>query len=188
MNTTLRRMMRITPVLVFALWLVAAQVSSAQDTGAGLNVTAVESVKAGSTIEVTATLIGPGGHPVEGQLIEFSLSVEFLSYFDDILLCAAETDDVGTARIEFTPKSEGDQTLIARVSAGAGEVVISERQLLVTSGGQLYRELSPVRVPGANVWMATGVLLAVWSVFILIALSIWQIARMGENIGDRADA
>ena len=194
MITNARRVLLSTPLLfllVLAICLVfvaTPQIARGQDAKATLDVSAVESAKAGSTIEVLATLFGPDVRPVKGQDIEFTLSVEFLSNFDDISLGTATTDDTGTARIEFTPKSEGDHVLTARVSAGPGGIAVSQRQLMVTSGGQLYRELSPVRVPGANVWMATGVLLAVWGVFVLIALRIWQIARMGEDPGGKADA
>lgn len=192
MNVFIMRMVRVSPLpalLLTSMALLAImQVASAQDAGLALDVAAVDSAQAGTTIEVVATLLGPDGKPVEGQDIEFTLSVEFLSNFDDISLGIARTDDTGTARIEFIPKSEGDHVLTAGTLAGADEDAFSQRQLTVTSGGQLYRELSPVRVPGANVWMATGVLLAVWGVFLLIALRIWQIARMGEDAGGKADA
>ena len=188
MSATTRQTTRLIPLLALATWLAMTQVASAQDATMTLNVSAVERAQAGSKIEVLASLSGPDGQPVEGHDIEFTLSVEFLSNFDDISLGVAQTDDTGTARIEFVPRSEGDHILTARTAAGENVTAYSERQLTVTSAGQLYRELSPVRVPGANVWMATGVLLAVWGVFVLIALRIWQIARMGEEQRGDADA
>lgn len=192
MNVFIMRMVRISPLPALLLTsmalLATTQVASAQEASLALDVAAVDSAQAGTTIEVVATLLGPDGKPVKGQDIEFTLSVEFLSNFDDISLGIARTDDTGTARIEFIPRSEGDHVLTAGTLSGADEDTFSQRQLTVTSGGQLYRELSPVRVPGANVWMATGVLLAVWGVFLLIALRIWQIARMGEVQRGDADA
>ncbi len=189
MNTIPRRFLKALPVLALFFTLVTVQVARAQEPDPTLNVSVVESAQAGSIIEVVAILTGPDGELISGQDIEFNLSVEFMGYFDDILIGSATTDDAGIARIEYMPRAEGDHTLVARARSKNDQTIASDSSpLQVTPGSQLYRESSPVRIPGANVWMVAIVLLVVWGVFILIALRIWQIARLGENTGDRADA
>jgi len=185
---TTRRAMKLVPVLALLAWLATTSIVSAQDRRATLDISAVETVQAGSATEVVATLIELDGAPIEGELIEFYMSVKFLSNSDDIAIGTAVTDEKGTARIEFVPKAEGEHFLTASTSADSEVSAFSEMEMTVSPGPQLYRELSPVRVPGANVWMAAAVLLAVWGVFVMIALRIWQIAKLGEDAGGSADA
>ncbi|MDA1279059.1 MAG: hypothetical protein O3B95_03330 [Chloroflexi bacterium] len=186
-TSTTRKMTRLLPLVALLAWLTMTQVVSAQDRSASLSLTATDSVVAGTAMEVTATLLDAGGVPIAGELIEFSMSVEFLSNSDDISIGSASTDESGVARIEFTPKAEGDHFLTASTSSESDLDEFAETEITVTPGPQLYSELSPIRVPGANVWMTTAVLLAVWSVFVLVALRIWQIARIGEDAGGSAN-
>ncbi len=185
---TTTQVIKVLSLMTVLTWLSLSSVASAQERRATLEVSAVESVEAGSTMEIVATLVEQDGSPITGEVIDFSLSVEFMSNSGEIHIGSATTDESGVARIEYTPKAEGDHYLTAGTSDSSDVSAFSEMEMTVTSGPQLYRELSPIRVPGANVWMTSAVLIAVWSVFVLIALRIWQISRIGEREGDNSDA
>lgn len=183
------QIIRVLPVfaLLLAFLVVSPSIAQAQSRRATLHVTAVDSAQSGSTVEVVANLTEPDGAPIEGELIEFSMSVEFLSNSGEISIGSATTDELGVARIEFIPRAEGDHYLVASSSEESDVSAFSEIEISVTPGNQLYNELSPIRVPGANVWMTAAVLLAVWSVFVLVAIRIWQIARVGERDGGKSN-
>ena len=105
--------------------------------------------------------------PIYDAEVIFTLEVEFLNVTDNVDLGTAVTDDNGLALIEYEPRIEGANNITATF---AGNDVFTSAasvgQLEVESGGQLYREYRPYRIPGANVWMTTAVLTTVWIVFI----------------------
>lgn len=184
---TTRQVIKILSLMAVLVWLSVSSVASAQERRATLEIFAVESVEAGSRMEILATLAEQDGTPIAEEVIDFTLSVDFMSNSGEIHIGSATTDESGVARIEYTPKAEGDHYLTANTSESSDVSAFSEMEMTVTSGPQLYRELSPIRVPGANVWMTSAVLIAIWSVFVLIALRIWQISRIGEREGGNSD-
>ena len=185
---TFKRTIRILPVLAIVAWFVVSSAVSAQERRATMSVTAPEMAPAGSMVELVATLTEQDGAPIIGETIEFLMTVEFMSNSGEIPIGSGMTDDSGVVRIEYTPKAEGDHYVIVRSSDDSEVSAFSETEMNVSPGPQLYGELSPVRVPGANVWMTSAVLFVVWAVFVLIALRIWQIARIGERGAGSPDA
>jgi len=185
---TTRQVIKVLSLMAVLAWLSVSSVANAQERRATLEVSAVESVEAGSQMEIVATLAEQDGTPIADEAIDFSLSVDFMSNSGEIHIGSATTDELGVAQIEYMPKAEGDHYLTASTSESSEVSAFSEMEMTITSGPQLYQELSPIRVPGANVWMTSAVLIAVWSVFVLIALRIWQISRIGEREGGNPDA
>ncbi|NQW21059.1 MAG: hypothetical protein HQ477_10140 [Chloroflexi bacterium] len=185
---TTRQVIKVLPLMAVLVWLTMTSIVSAQERRATLEVSASESTQAGTAMEIVATLTELDGTPIAGEVIDFALSVEFMSNSGEIHIGSATTDASGIARLEYIPKAEGDHYLTASSSENSEVSAFSEMEMTVTSGPQLYRELSPIRVPGANVWMTSAVLIAVWSVFVLIALRIWQISRIGEREEGNSDA
>jgi len=177
----IKRSVRLVPVLAILAWLALSSVASAQDRKATLTMSVPEAVPAGSRMELVATLTEKDGAPIVGEIIDFAMSVEFMSNSGEIHIGSGMTDSSGVARIEYTPKAEGEHYVSARSSELSEVSAFSEVEMTVTAGPQLYGELSPIRVPGANVWMTSAVLFAVWSIFVLISLRISQIARIGER-------
>ena len=147
-----------------------------------LGVAVVREVQSGLKVEIVATLLDPARNPIEGQEITFEMDVAFLNNFDNVVIGTAETGGDGRAYIEFTPRAQGDHALTASF---AGTSVFAQAtasvDFSVLQGAQLYQELSPVRVPGANVWMAAAVLVVVWTIFLITLYRIWRIARLGED-------
>lgn len=186
----IKRFVRVAPVLTLVIlaWLALASVASAQDRKATLTLSVPEAVPAGSIMELVATLTEKDGAPIAGEMIDFAMSVEFMSNSGEIHIGSGMTNGSGVARIEYMPKAEGEHYITARSSESSEVSAFSEVEMTVTPGPQLYGELSPIRVPGANVWMTSAVLFVVWSIFVLISLRIWQIARIGEREGSSPDA
>lgn len=186
----IKRSVRLGLVLLLAIlaWLALSSAASAQERKATLTLSMPEVVPAGSAMELVATLSEKDGTPIAGETIDFAMSVEFMSNSGEIHIGSGVTNSSGVARIEYTPKAEGEHYVSARSSESSEVAAFSEAEIIVTAGPQLYGELSPIRVPGANVWMTSAVLFAVWSVFVLISLRIWQIARIGEREEGSSDA
>ncbi|MDP6822123.1 MAG: hypothetical protein QF554_02380 [Dehalococcoidia bacterium] len=141
-------------------------------------------VEAGGTIAISAYLVDPAGNPVVGEEIAFAIASSFLNVDGQMEIGSATTDLDGLALLPYAPRIEGDRVIRAQftgndvfASAEASET------LLVTPGLRLHEEFSPLRTPGANIWMAAGVLIVVWGVFLFICALIWRIAFLGVNGG-----
>ncbi len=144
-----------------------------------------EEATAGETIALAAYLQDPLGNPIYDAEVSFELDVEFLNVSDRLDLGTAITDDQGLALVEFEPRVEGMNNITA--SFAGNEVfapVSSAAELEVVSGGQIYREFRPYRIPGANVWMTTAVITIVWIVFIMsLGLIGWANFRARRESG-----
>ena len=134
-----------------------------------------ESALPGEIIAISAYLVDPLGNPVYDTEIHFSYAVEFLNTEDSVEIGTAITDDTGLALTTWEPRSEGEVNITA--SFEGNEVfapATSVGTLKVLPGEQLYRELPPYRIPGANVWLTTALITTVWVIFIgALALVGW---------------
>jgi hypothetical protein len=126
-----------------------------------------ESALPGEIIAVSAYLVDPLGNPIYDAEIHFTYAVEFLNTEDSVEIGTAITDDTGLALLTWEPRSEGETNITALF---AGNDVFAPASsvgtLEVLPGQQLYRELPPYRIPGANVWLTTGLIATVWIIFI----------------------
>lgn len=151
-----------------------------------LNLGFDESVDAGGRLALAAYLTDPAGNPIYDAEINFSLEVEFMNVSDSIELGSAITDDSGLALIEIRPRIEG--TNIIKAEYAGSEVfapAFDSGDLEVVSAGQLYREYKPYRIPGANIWLTTGLITTVWIIFIVclgyIGWVNWQTRKERES-------
>jgi hypothetical protein len=144
--------------------------------------TGVEDPRAGEEVGAAAYLMDPSGNPIANRPIVFSVGNEFLNVTDQTEIARAMTDESGLAAIFFTPRVEGERTVTA---AFAGDEVFTEavatEAFQIGPGPQLHREVTPFRVPGANVWMVTAILATVWSVYIVAMLFGVHIALSGDS-------
>lgn len=126
-----------------------------------------ETATPGQTIAVSAYLVDPLGSPIYDAELHFAYDVEFLNVTDSVEIGSATTDDTGLALLTWEPRSEGALNITATFDGN--EVfapTVGAETLQVLPGEQLYRELPPYRIPGANVWLTTGLITTVWIIFI----------------------
>lgn len=152
-----------------------SSIASAQQPVPNVNLGFEPSALPGETIAVSAYLTDPLGNPIYDAEIEFHYDVEFMNVSDSVEIGTATTDDTGLALLTWQPRSDGENHIVASF---AGNDVFTEasdaKVLKVLPGEQLYRELPPYRIPGANIWLTSGLITTVWLIFIFsLALVGW---------------
>ncbi|MEE8363867.1 MAG: hypothetical protein V3S18_07345 [Dehalococcoidia bacterium] len=166
---------------VAALWL-APLAASADQPEPILRLGPTTDAKVGEGIVIAAYLVDPAGKPVAGQEIDFTLESTFLNVTHRLDLEVVTTDESGLAWFLFEPRTDGENLISAQF---AGNQVFAPAQvetiLEVAPGPELYREVSIFRVPGTNVWMVTGILAVVWSVYLVGIGFMWAIARASDD-------
>ncbi len=125
-------------------------------------------VVAGEEIAVSAYLRDPIGNPVYGVEIRFTYEAEFMNVSDSVGIGTAVTDENGLALVLFEPRTEGENSLMAAFAGNDIFAPVSATGTLsVLPGEQIYRELPPYRIPGADVWLTTALISTVWLIFVL---------------------
>ena len=67
----------------------------------------------------------------------------------------------------WEPRSTGSVQVTASYEGSDVFAPISDAKTLeMLPGTQLYKEFSPYRIPGANVWLTSGLITTVWVIFI----------------------
>lgn len=142
-----------------------------------------EEVEAGQAVRISVYLIDPAGNPIEGGEINFSVESTFMNVVDAVDLGTDNTDISGLAEVDWEPRSEGENKVTVRFSGdGVFAPVSVNGVLIVNRGPELYTEASPLRIPGADVWMVAGILSIVWGLY-AVALGIGvRIARAGGTL------
>lgn len=165
-----------------AFVLITGGAANAQQPEPDLSLRFRDGVATGSPLQLAATLLDPAGNPIAGALISFSIPTEFLNNTGDMDIGWARTGANGMASLDYAPRIEGEREITAIFDGNAVFAPSSITETLTVEQGPVsYRELSPVRVPGANKWMAAAVLLVVWGLFLSSMARIWLIARIGAR-------
>jgi hypothetical protein len=149
--------------------------ASAQQPVPVVNLGFVESAVPGEHIAISAYLTDPSGNPIYDAEIRFTYDAEFLNVSSAVEIGTAITDDTGLALIKWEPRSEGENNITASFAGNDIFTEASDSDILdVLPGRQLYKELPPYRIPGANIWLTTGLITTVWVIFIFsLALVGW---------------
>ena len=152
-----------------------SSIASAQQPVPSVNLGFEPSALPGETIAVSAYLTDPLGTPIYDAEIEFHYDVEFMNVTDAVEIGTAITDDTGLALLTWQPRSDGENHIVAAFVVNDVFAAASDTQILqVLPGEQLYRELPPYRIPGANIWLTSGLITTVWMIFIFsLALVGW---------------
>lgn len=141
--------------------------ASAQQSVPTINLGFEPSVVAGENILVSAYLTDPAGSPIYDVEIRFTFDSEFMNVSAPIDIGSAITDETGLALVLFEPRAEGAINVTATFAGTEVFTAATESKTLeVLPGKQIYRELPPYRIPGANVWLITGLISTVWIIFI----------------------
>ena len=85
------------------------------------------------------------------------------------------------------PRTSGEIAVTALIGdAENGELLRTDTTLQVSPGLPVYEVDSPIRIPGANVWLVVGVLVAVWGVYLWVMWLLWIVSseqQQEEPIG-----
>lgn len=162
-----------------AAWWIPSTVSAAEkDPQPQLLLGFQTSTAAGQPIALSAYLVDPAGNPIRGEAVHFSMRTTFLNTGGELDLGDPVTGSAGLALLEFTPRIEGRDTITASF---AGDSVFApanaSRKLQVEAGPQLYEVDSPFRIPGADIWMVTGILGVVWGLYLIALIMGVRVAR-----------
>ncbi|MHC4066609.1 MAG: Ig-like domain-containing protein [Planctomycetota bacterium] len=177
-----RTLLAILAVLTgFLLTITVYEPADAQQPEPDLHLGFVESVTAGEPVIISAYLVDPAGNPIRGVPINLSRNATFLNISGGVSLGTRLTDVTGLATVTYSPATEGE---IAVTATFSGTEVFApataSRTLEVMPGPGLYREVSPFRVPGTNVWMVVGILTAIWSVYLVAFGAMFRIGRASD--------
>ncbi|NQW18374.1 MAG: hypothetical protein HQ478_12900 [Chloroflexi bacterium] len=172
-------------ILVATLMWVGRSENSAlaQQPKSEMSLSFVSDVPVGTAIQIVATLNDPAGNPIPYARIDFSATTEFLRVVESMDIESATTDILGKATFIMVPRVEGERPFTASFAGNDvfGPISVT-KSLIVLTGPQQYLELSPVRVPGANKWMATAILVVVWGILGSSLVRVIFIARIGARI------
>lgn len=155
-----------------------------------------EEVALGDTITVEARLADPTGEPIEGVVITFlspaAWGEEATGLEDteeaaghvhgkakgEMVLGTALTDPSGVASITSEMRRSGDIEVIARFEGNYQYEAASASSSLVVEGSyQLYTPKVGVRIPGLGSWLLAAAIGGLWSLYFVVALLVFAIAR-----------
>lgn len=166
-NSTTRLTTAAAVALLLAVTSTWLSVASAQQPVPTISLGFEETAVPGQTIAVSAYLVDPLGSPIYDVEISFGYDVEFLNVSDSVDIGTAITDETGLALLTWEPRSEGAINVTATFAGNEVFAPVAGSGFLeVLPGQQLYRELPPYRIPGANVWLTTGLITTIWIIFI----------------------
>lgn len=188
MNTRLFKSI-VMPAVVAVTFVVLAGSAAAQEEPTELTLILPPQTEAGVEVFLSARLTGPDGDPIEDEEILFTAEFEFLNVFDFVDLGTATTDEDGFALLHYDPRVEGEVTIFAEF-VGGRRLAPAEASgtLQTTSVGQVYSELPPFHIPGANFWMAVAILSVVWLIFIVAVTLLGVGIYKGRSAVEGTDA
>ena len=135
----------------------------------------------GERAEFVARVVDTAGLPLEGVRVTFVAEMAFLNTFGTVTIGEAVTDMSGVARAFFILRTEGELTVTARAgSVEGGALGETAGTLTVGPGGPVFTPESPIRIPGANVWLVVSVLTMVSCAYLWMMWLLWKISSEPE--------
>ena len=168
-------------IVILAVFAVAPPIASGQDAGATqLELRVLADASVGDEVSVEARLT-VDGTPLPDAEIVFYRSAEFFNTGGDLLMGRERTDQFGTARVMYHPRSEGEMLIMAEFDGVAGvRAVFAETTVVISPGPAQYTQEVGVSGPGINVFFLVAILSGVWGTYLVVMSLIWRIARDGS--------
>lgn len=187
MKSSVRKMLNnhktwlLVPILA-VMYLLAAGVASAAQP-AHLELLLPGEGKIGSDATVKAILTRDDSSPIEGMEVVFFTKAQFANVNGELEIGRSVTDNQGAASFIYSPRTMGEQSIIARFSGNDEyESIEISGKIIVQPGPQLQIEVSGINVPGVGVWIFALAVGVVWGIFFSIMVLLELIARRGANI------
>ena len=165
-----------------------ASAASPQE-GAVANTTTITITGAeeGGLMELTATLIGPGGHPLADAAVEFLFTTtEFGTPARLVPLGTASTDTTGIARLTlggdvdhlYQPTAKGPQEFVATYTAADQEPVTASTTVEVTVARSAYDPSPPDPLAGLGHVLVKVFFIIVAAIWLTLAAQVWRVRRV----------
>lgn len=137
----------------------------------------------GEPIVLQAVLFDANGSPVEGVTIEFLTEAAWGEWLrGDVVLAVATTDSSGRAAASVDLRGSGATVVTALFAGSEGlEPAITEATVVLGVLRQVYRPEVGIDVPGLTVWWLVGLVALIWSLFLVVAVRLFAIARGGDQ-------
>lgn len=136
----------------------------------------------GERVTARVAVRDEAGKPVAGAGVVLLSPASFGPARGEMRLGQVKTNAQGQAIFTYQARREGQQTLVARF-LGDSRYAPGEASAAFTVRGsaQLYEERAGVKLPGVGVWILIVLLMAFWSVFLVVMALITLIAREGQE-------
>ena len=148
----------------------------------------ITGAEAGGLIELTATLTGPGGHPLADAPVAFLFSTtEFGTPARLVPLGSITTDKTGIARLTlggdadhlYRPTANGPQEFIASYAPTAeANPVTSSTTVNVTVARSAYRPAPPKALAGVGNVLIVALFTIVGAIWLTLIAQIWRVRRV----------
>jgi hypothetical protein len=165
----------------------SASVSTSTSASTSAPAITITGVEAGGLMELTATLTGPGGHPLADAPVAFLFSTtEFGTPARLVPLGSVTTDKTGIARLTlggdadhlYRPTANGPQEFVAiHVTAGA-KPVTSSTTVNVTIAKSAYHPAPAKPLAGVGNVLVIALFTIVAAIWLTLIAQIWRVRRV----------
>ena len=147
----------------------------------------ITGAEAGGLMELTATLMGPDGHPLADAAVEFLFTTtEFGTPARLVPLGTVTTDMTGIARLTlggdvdhlYQPTAKGPQEFVATYAAAGAQPVTSSTTVNVTVARSAYHPAPPKPLAGVGNVMVGVLFIIVAAVWLTLAAQVWRVRRV----------
>ena len=158
---------------------VGAAAPASAATSPGTPTITITGIEAGGSMELTATLTGPDGHPLAKADVTFLLSTtQFGTPARLVPLGSGTTNTTGSARLKYRPTVTGPQEFVATYSAAGAKPVTSSTTINVTVARSAYHPAPPKPLAGVGKALV-GVLFAiVAAIWLTLAAQVVRVRRV----------
>ena len=133
----------------------------------------------GDEIAVAAYLTDPLGRPISGAEIVFHSETTFLNTTGEMKIGSARTNSYGLALLPHLARIEGEAEIKAAFDGNdVFAPAVASDTIEILAGEQLYTEVTPFRIPGANVGMVAMIISVVWIIFLGVLGALWWMSRL----------
>ena len=140
-------------------------------------------VEAGGSVQLTAKLTNPQGHPLPKAEVTFLFSTtEFGTPARLVRLGSSATDKTGVARLKYQPKVTGRQQFVATYTAGGAKPVTSGTTVAVTVARSAYHPAPAKPLASVGNTLVVVLFAIVAAIWLTLVAQIWRVRRVCRGV------